>query len=55
MAKTKIISTKKKNSAAKKKGSLKKLGKKSHRTHKGYPMKAIVKSAMTFKRGAKKR
>lgn len=56
MAKTRIISTKKNQggTAAKRKGSLKKLGRKVSRTHKGYPMKSIVKSAITYKKGRKR-
>jgi hypothetical protein len=49
MPKTKIVTTMKKNSAAKKKKSFHKMGKKTHRTKSGYSMKGILKGQMTYK------
>ena len=54
MAKTKIVSTDKLGKGAKKKNWHKHMVRKVHRTHKGYPMKAITKGQMTYKRGKKR-
>lgn len=55
MAKTKIVSTNKLGKGAKKKkGGFKQMTRKVRRTHKGYSMKSITKSQMTYKRGKKR-
>lgn len=52
--KTKLVTTQKRSGKLPKKFA-KKLTKKVRRTHKGYGMKHIVKSQMTYKRKGRKR
>lgn len=55
MSKTAIVTTQKNGKGAKRKNSTKQITRKTHRTQKGYRMKHIVKSQMTFKgKGRKK-
>ena len=50
---TRIITTHK-NKAGKRKKFAKSMTRKVHKTHKGYPMRGIVKAQMTYKRGKKR-
>ena len=57
MSKTRIVTTQR-NGAGKKRSKtnqLRRMTKKTHRTHKGYSMKNIIKGQMTFKRRGRKR
>ena len=56
MAKTRIESTNKDGKGAKKKRKgFKHMTRKVSKTHKGYPMKSIIKGQMTYKRKGRKR
>ena len=53
--KTKMVTTNKNGGRGKKgKKFARRLTSKVHKTHKGYPMKRIVKSGNTYKRGKKR-
>ena len=53
MAKTRIVTTQR-NKAGKRKKGTHVITKKVHRSHKGYPMKRILKGQMTYKKGGKR-
>ena len=55
MAKTRIVSTNKGEKSGKRKKGFKHMTRKVKKSHKGYPMKSILKGQMTYKGKGKKR